>query len=103
MIPHPKIDEKSVATISEHDVSELLRYIDYHRYGSEKQRFRATRDRALIPLFWDIPGCRAELVGLTMGYVDLDSMGILVMGMVGLFAGLPSQNHPGYRHRLEGD
>ena len=80
LIPHPKIDEKTVPTISELEFHDLLRTLDIQPARTHGQRFRRVRDRAVLLMFWDTPARRSELANIQFGDVDLDGAGALVMG-----------------------
>jgi len=80
LIPHPKIDEKTVPTISEFEFHDLLRTLDMQPARTNGQRFRRVRDRAVLLMFWDTPARRNELANIKFRDVDLDGSGVLVMG-----------------------
>ena len=80
LIPHPKVDEKTVPTISAFEFANLMTVLDLQPVRSMDQRFRRTRDRAVLLMFWDTPARRNELANLKLGDVDLDDGGVLVMG-----------------------
>ena len=83
LIPHPKVDEKVVPTVSERDCAALLAMVDPKLYRTPSRRFRAIRDRAMIVMLIDTPGRKTELGGLTTNDVDIDGGRILVMGKGG--------------------
>ena len=80
LIPHPKIDEKTVSTISKLEFYDLLRTLDMQPARTKKQKFRKIKDRAVLLVFWDTPARRDELANVQLQNVDLDSGGVLVMG-----------------------
>ena len=80
LIPHPKVDEKTVPTLSEIEFADLMRYLELQPVRSRARRFRVTRDGSVLLAFWDTPARRNELANLKVGDVDLDDGGILVMG-----------------------
>ena len=80
IIPHPRVDEKIIPTVSEVEVSALLRDLNPKWATTPSQRFRIIRDRAIVYLLWDTPGRRNEIATLTVDAVDLDAGHIRVMG-----------------------
>jgi integrase/recombinase XerD len=83
LIPHPRIDERVIPTLSERELAILLKNVDPTQYSSLGRKFFATRDRAMLMLLIDTPGRRAELTSLNMGDVDIDQRRILVWGKGG--------------------
>ena len=73
-------EKKVVPTVPESSVGDLLRLTDPSVARTPGEVFRAYRDRALIYLLWDTPARRAELAGLRVGDVDLDSAVVVVTG-----------------------
>ena len=80
MIPRPKVEQKVIPTVSNQDVTNLLASVNPDLVRSNKHKFRAIRDRAMLFLLIDTPGRKAELAGLRVDAVDLDLGRILVMG-----------------------
>ena len=83
LIPHPKIDEKVIQTVSEKEMLQLVDAVDPAGATTPGELFRRTRDRAVLFLLWDTPARREELTGLTVDTVDLDAGAILVLGKGG--------------------
>ncbi len=82
-VPSPKVDERVVPTVSEEDFRKLLRLSDPEIARTNKERFRLTRDRAVLYVLWDTPARRNEVAGLTIADVDLEGGALLVRGKGG--------------------
>jgi len=54
-IPHPKIDEKVIHTVPDHEMQELLAAVDPTEGKTRSDVFRRTRDRAALFMLWDTP------------------------------------------------
>ena len=76
----PKLEEKTVPTISEDQMRDLLTLADPSLARTPAHRFRLVRDRALLYAFWDTPGRLAEIAKLELNDVDLANGTLLVMG-----------------------
>jgi len=82
-IPHPKIDERVIPTVSEREIISLLSVTDPRKYSSRQAQFTALRDQTVFWVLVDTPSRRAEITGLTVDEVDLDIGSILVAGKGG--------------------
>ena len=58
LIPHPHLDEKTVPTVSEREIFDLFRRLDFHTVNTPGKRLRVARNRAVLYLLWDTPGSR---------------------------------------------
>ena len=83
LIPHPKVDERVISTVSAREAADLLALVDPRIYSTGPRRFRAIRDRAILCILIDTPARKGELGGMTVNDVDLDAGRILVMGKGG--------------------
>ena len=83
LIPHPKIDERVIPTVSDREVDVLLKLVDPKLFHTSASRFRAIRDRAMLIMLIDTPGRKSEFGGLKTDDVDIDGGRILVMGKGG--------------------
>ena len=79
-IEPPSLDEKTVPTVSEGQMRDLLTLADPAHARTPAHRFRLVRDRALLYAFWDTPGRLAEIAKLQLNDVDLANGTLLVMG-----------------------
>lgn len=80
LIQHPRIEERVIPTVSDHQILDLLELLDPRHARTPAERFRALRNRAIIWLLVDTPIRRGELAGLSVDDVDLDAGIIKVMG-----------------------
>ena len=80
LIPHPDVDERTIATVPQDEGADLLRILDPALSRNPSERFRMLRNRAMIYVLWDTPARRAEMASMTVNGLDLDSGLILVMG-----------------------
>ena len=72
LIPHPHVDERVIATVSQQQAVDLLRLTDPRHARTRGERFRAVRNRAAIYLLLDTPGRRQELATINLEDVDQD-------------------------------
>lgn len=79
-IPHPKVPQRVIPTVSDLDFQKLLKLTDPGLVHFPSRRFRACRDQAVLWLLMDSPGRREEIVKLTLDTVDLRERRILVEG-----------------------
>ena len=63
-IEPPSLDERTVPTVSEGQMRDLLTLADPSLARTPAHRFRLVRDRALLYAFWDTPGRLAEIAKL---------------------------------------
>lgn len=80
LIPHPKVEERVIPTVSAREAADLLALVDPRLYTSPGLRFRAIRNRALLCILIDTPARKGELAGMTVSDVDLDAGRVLVVG-----------------------
>jgi len=80
LIPHPHIDEKVIATVTDQEIIDLLRLLDPAIARTPKERFRLIRNRAALLMLVDTPGRKAELGEITMDNVTDDASAVLVTG-----------------------
>lgn len=80
LVPHPHIDERTIPTVSEQQALDLLRLVDPKNSRTPAERFRMTRNQAVLYLLLDTPARRNEIINLTLDTVDMDLGSILVMG-----------------------
>ena len=83
VIPRPRVDEKVIPTVSDHELHAILATVDPRKAISPTDKFWRLRDRALLLLLWDTPSRKSELAELRLGDVDIDEAGITVMGKGG--------------------
>ena len=87
----PTVPEKAVPVVPVQDLRQLLK-------ACEGRDFLELRDTALIRLMLEPGGMRrAEVVGLTVGSIDLDSDVAVVVGKADARAGSPTATEPGRR------
>ncbi len=80
LIPHPKVEERVVPTLSEKQILNLFSITDPKHATTPGGRFRAVRNSAALCLLLDTPGRRNEIAQLTVDHLDLDIGTVLVMG-----------------------
>jgi len=80
LIQHPRIEERVIPTVSDHQVLDLLELVNPRHARTVAERLRALRNRAIIWLLVDTPIRRGELAGLSVDDVDLDAGIVKVMG-----------------------
>ena len=80
LIERPRVQERTVPTVSEQQMLDLLTLLDPALARTPAHRFRLLRNRAVLFLFWDTPGRRDEVATLDLDGVDLDAGTIMVMG-----------------------
>ena len=80
LIPHPKVEERVVPTLSERQILGLFTITDPGRATTPGEQFRAVRNSAALCLLLDTPGRRNEIGQLTVDHLDLDIGTVLVMG-----------------------
>ena len=80
LIPHPHVDERVVATVSDEEITDLLRLLDPAIARTPRERFRHYRDRAALLMLVDTPGRKAELGGIRMDDITDDASAVLVTG-----------------------
>lgn len=83
LIPHPKVDERVIPTIPDQEIDALLQLVNPKLFKTPGRHFRAIRDRAVLMLWIDTPGRRAELGELSTDDLDIDGGRLLVMGKGG--------------------
>ena len=83
LIPHPRIDERVIATVNERQATKLLKYRDRRLAKTRRAMFFHVRDRAALLLLFDTPGRRTEIGNLRVDDVDLDDGSIKVLGKGG--------------------
>ena len=79
-IPHPKVSQRVIATVSDQNFQKLLKLTDPNLFRSPARRFRDCRDQAALWLLMDAPGRRREITRLTVDNVDLRDRRVLVEG-----------------------
>lgn len=80
LIPHPHIDERTIPTVPEYQVINVLKLVDPALARTPRERFRMMRNKALLLILWDSPVRRGELASMTINGTDLDAGMIVVMG-----------------------
>ena len=80
LIERPRVQERTVPTVSEQQMLDLLTLLDPALARTPAHRFRLLRNRAVLFLLWDTPGRRDEVATLDLDGVDLDAGTIMVMG-----------------------
>ena len=80
LIEHPHVDDRTIPTVSEHEMLGLLKLLDQSHARGPAHRFRLIRNRAALYLLWDTPGRRNEIAMADVEGVDLESGAILVVG-----------------------
>ena len=93
LIPHPKVEERVVPTLSEKQILGLFTITDPQRATTPGEQFRAVRNSAALCLLLDTPGRRNEIGQLTVDHLDLDVGTVLLMGGVPGSYGLQSGPH----------
>ena len=83
LIPHPKVDQRVIATVPDREIDLLLALVNPKLFDSPGRHFRAIRDRAVLMLWIDTPGRLAELGELSTDDVDIDGGRFLVLGKGG--------------------
>ena len=80
LIKPPSLDEKTVPVVTDDQVRDLLTLADPALATTPAHRFRLTRSRALLYMFWDTPGRLTEISKLRLEDMDLEAGAVLVMG-----------------------
>ena len=80
LIKAPSLDEKTVPVVTEDQIRDLLTLSDPALARTPAHRFRLTRSRALLYMFWNTPGRLTEVSKLRLEDVDLETGVVLVMG-----------------------
>ncbi len=80
IIPHPRVEERTVPTVSQEQIEALFRCLDFQKSTTPAERFQVTRNRTVLFLLWDTPGRLNELATLTVDAVDPTEQAIRVMG-----------------------
>ena len=80
LIERPRVQERTVPTVSEQQMLDLLTLLGPALARTPAHRFRLLRNRAVLFLLWDTPGRRDEVATLDLDGVDLDAGTIMVMG-----------------------
>ena len=83
LIKPPRVDERTVPTVAERQMQELLMLVDPGDARGPVDRFLRIRNRAVLFVLWDTPGRRTEISTATLSGVDLDSGALLVKGKGG--------------------
>ncbi len=83
LIPHPKIDERIVPTVSTRELQALIDMVDPKKIHHPSHKWRAIRNRAALFCFIDTPARLSEITGLTVDNVDFDEQTLRVMGKGG--------------------
>ena len=83
LIPHPKGDQKVVATVSEAQLEGLLGLLKVNPGDAPSFRFRNARNRAALFTFIDTPGRLNEIARVNLNSVDLDAGTFTVLGKGG--------------------
>ena len=79
-IEAPSLEEKTVPIVTEDQMRDLLTLVDPALARTPAHRFRLTRDRAVLYVFWDTPGRLSEVTKLRLEHTDLANGTLLVMG-----------------------
>ena len=79
-IEPPSVDDRTVPTVTEDQIRDLLTLTDPVLATTSAHRFRLVRDRALLYAFWDTPGRLGEIAELRLDDMDLTDGTLLVMG-----------------------
>ena len=79
LIPHPKVDDRVIPTVSDREVAALLEQFDPALFQTPAAKYRAIRNRAMVIMLIDTPSRKAEITGLTLSDADIDDGRILVM------------------------
>ena len=77
-ISTPKLEEKTVPSITEDQLRGLLTLADLALTKTPAYRFRFIRDRAVLYAFWDAPGRLSEIAELRLKNTDLVNGTLLV-------------------------
>jgi site-specific recombinase XerD len=62
-IPHPKIEEKVIPIVTDADFAKLLRLTSPDPYYTQREKFRAVRNQAVLWLLSDTSGRREGITG----------------------------------------
>ena len=80
LIKHPQVNQRTIPTVSDQDIVNLLELVNPKIARSPKERFFCLRNRALLYILWDTPSRREEIACLTVDSVDWDRGAIHVLG-----------------------
>jgi len=80
LIKHPRVNERTIPTVSDRDMDKLLALVNPRVAHSSKKQFFCLRNRALLYLLWDTPSRREEIASLIVESVDWDHGAIHVLG-----------------------
>lgn len=76
----PKVEDRTVPTVSEQQMLDLLTLVDPAIARTAAHRFRLLRNRAVLFLLWDTPGRRDEIATLSLEGIDLEAGTVKVTG-----------------------
>ena len=80
LIERPRVEDRTVPTVSERQMLDLLTLLDPALARTQAHRFRLLRNRAVLFLLWDTPGRRDEIATLYMERIDLEAGTVKVLG-----------------------
>ena len=82
-IPHPKVPERIIDIVTDRQKLALLELADPQAATAPGDRFRCTRNYALLYLLFDTPGRREEIATINVSGVDLEEGMVQVYGKGG--------------------